>query len=85
VAQALALFTKVMRKISKRLMDIQQAAISATLPLPPSNTSARLDAEVSGKSIDAALHEELEDAGDEVTRAMREKQRDMINSLDISR
>ena len=38
VSQSLALFVKVIRKITKRLQDVQKAAISAelSLPTPPS-------------------------------------------------
>jgi hypothetical protein len=86
VAQSLALFTKVIRKISKRLVDVQKAAIDASMP-GPSEKSVVVKAplKTDGKPVEATMEDELEEAGDEVTRAMREKQREMIKSLDISR
>ncbi|KAH8104752.1 GNAT acetyltransferase 2-domain-containing protein [Cristinia sonorae] len=86
VSQALALFTKVIRKISKRLLDIQKEAISATIPEAPDTST--LPADVSGGSgrvVQASLDDELKEAGDEATRALREKQKEMLDSLDLSK
>jgi N-acetyltransferase 10 len=92
VNQALALFAKVVRKISKRLTDIQRAAVSATLP-PPAASAAPLP--ISGEAgkgtkgtewgVSAALEDELAEAGDVETKALREKQREMISALDLSK
>lgn len=87
VAQALALFVKVIKKISKRLLDIQKAAISAEIPEQPSAHS-RLTADgttATWEPVAASLEEELATAGDEATKALRDKQRAMIDSLDLSR
>jgi len=102
VSQALALFVKVIKKISKRLTDIQKTAIGAELPLPPleAGSSRVSDGIAEGgetgeggkrgekkgeawKSVAAALEDELNEAGDEATRALREKQREMIDALDL--
>jgi len=37
------------------------------------------------KPIEQTVDEELAEAGDEVTKKMREMQREMINSLDLSK
>ncbi|KAH8114397.1 DUF699-domain-containing protein [Phellopilus nigrolimitatus] len=106
VSQALALFVKVVRKITKRLQDIQKAAISAELPLPVS-LSSRVDREkvhdagvmdVDTNSGDVAKDdapgddegdaEVDDDDGDddsEEKRAFKEKQREMIQALDLSK
>ena len=82
VSQALALFVKLIRKITTRLQDIQREAISVALPsvhamaLPTSN-----DLDNGTKELEA----ELTEAGKEVTGEMREKQRAMIDALDLSR
>jgi len=89
VSQALALFVKLIRKISGNLQEIQKAAISATIPAPgPSSRdgagatiSLVADAERGLKTMEA----ELEAAGDEATATLREKQRAMIDSLDLLR
>lgn len=99
VSQALALFNKLIRKISKKLTDIQKEAIGADIPVapPPRNTDTRLhdndggDGGNSGEAskpwqpIEISVEDELDEAGDEVTRVLREKQRAMIESLDLSR
>lgn len=79
---------KLIRKISSSLQEIQKAAISATIPTPvPSQDGAGatislvVDAERGLKTMEA----ELEAAGNEVTATLREKQRAMIDSLDLSR
>ncbi|RPD62967.1 DUF699-domain-containing protein [Lentinus tigrinus ALCF2SS1-6] len=87
VSQSLALFVKVIKKLSKRLLDVQKAAISATIP-DASAAPARNDAEgkkVEFKPLETPLEEELEEAGDEATRALREKQRAMIDALDLTK
>ncbi|KAL5519901.1 hypothetical protein ACEPAG_1561 [Sanghuangporus baumii] len=104
VSQALALFVKVIRKITKRLQDIQKAAISAELALPPSTSTS--DARTRNANEDeneskelrdmAAKNERLKDSGkdenkdenkDETPgqRAFKEKQREMIAALDLSK
>lgn len=83
---------KVIKKISKRLLDVQKAAISATLPdasarAAPSSSSDTGGAKTAAefRPLDTTLEEELQEAGDEATRAMREKQRAMIDALDLSK
>jgi len=89
VSQALALFVKLLRKISCNLQEVQRAAISATIPEPASvsrdetgaTVSLVADAEHGLKNMEA----ELDAAGDEATTALQEKQRAIIESLDLSR
>lgn len=80
---------KLLRKISCTLQETQKAAVSATLsePAPMSQDGAGetislvADAERGLKNMEA----ELDAAGDEATVALQEKQRAMIDSLDLSR
>ncbi|KAF9474755.1 DUF699-domain-containing protein [Pholiota conissans] len=92
VSQALALFGKLIRKISKRLIDIRKAAISAELPEAKltsislvSSTRLEGDSLVGGNNATANMEAELEQAGNEVTSAMRERQKEMLASLDLSK
>jgi N-acetyltransferase 10 len=91
VSQALALFVKIVRKISKRLEDIQKVAIIAEMPTPPTGASGptgsgNLPSQMPDwEVVESVLNEELDEAGDEATRALREKQRQMIDSLDLSK
>lgn len=86
VSQALALFVKVIRKISKRLHDIQKAALSAELPIP-SQPSLRVDLQKQGGAmdVDASNTTVGNDEGDAATKALKEKQREMLQSLDLSK
>ena len=90
VSQALALFAKLIRKISGKLQDIQKAAIDTTIRArapalvsqdPGTRVSLVADAERGLKTMEA----ELDVAGNEATAALREKQRAMIDALDLSR
>ena len=89
VSQALALFVKIIRKISKKLLDIQKAAISAQLPQPSLVGTAgsvggeNVDSATDWRPLETSINVELAEAGDEATREMKEKQREMINSLDL--
>ncbi|RDB21639.1 RNA cytidine acetyltransferase [Hypsizygus marmoreus] len=86
VSQGLALFVKVIRKISKRLVDIQKAAISAELPdVSAKSASSQGPTSMNWKPVAVSLEDELNEAGDEVTSALREKQREMIDSLDLQK
>lgn len=92
VSQALALFVKSIRKISKRLMDIQKSAFEAELPPPPTANGTEDQRTIKAaetlekmKPVEVTIDDELREAGNEVTRGLREKQREMINSLDLSK
>ncbi|OAX41419.1 DUF699-domain-containing protein [Rhizopogon vinicolor AM-OR11-026] len=87
VAQALALFVKVIRKIAKHLVDIQKASIGADIPLAPSTTISRVEEgeSMQWKPVATTVEDELNEAGDEATKALREKQREMIDSLDLTK
>ena len=75
-----------MRKLSKRLQDVQKAAIEATIPdAPPTLPAAATGAGAGARPAAAALEDELKEAGDAATRALREKQRQMIDALDLSK
>lgn len=84
--QALALFGKLIRKLSKRLQDIQKAAISASMPVPAGAIGEAADgAATTWKPVETSLAAELQEAGDEASRALKEKQRQMLDSLDLSK
>ena len=89
VSQILALLVKIVKKISRKLIDIQKAAISAELPVP--NTAVNrvdgdnTDGRTNWKPIETSIQAELDDAGDEVTRGLKERQRELIDSLDLQR
>ena len=83
VSQALALFVKVIRKISKRLLDIQKEVIGASIPEGPSAKEGEIGTD--WKPVEISVEEELNEAGNEVTKVLRERQRAMIDSLDLTK
>ncbi|AQZ13919.1 KRE33 (YNL132W) [Zygosaccharomyces parabailii] len=88
--QAIAMFAKIMRKISIFFRQLQAESIGDTLP----NTAQEEQiAEMNGEVIenyDAAqaldqMEEDLEEAGSEAVQAMREKQKELINSMNLDK
>ncbi|BGP27878.1 nucleolus protein [Rhodotorula toruloides] len=96
VAQTLALFVKVIRKLTKSLQEILKEDVARTLPtedaasaaaariLPAANGS---NGEVSGVATQLshkdAIAKELEEEGNEVLKQLKEQQREVIDSLDL--
>ena len=68
------------------MIDIQKAAIKAQIP---EASSSVLDAlpirQEQGENVTATLDKELEDAGKEVESSMNERQREMLDSLDLKK
>ncbi|KAF8204236.1 DUF699-domain-containing protein [Mycena galopus ATCC 62051] len=79
VSQTLALFSKVIRKITKRLVDVQKAAIGADIPDPSTRTSTL------AAPIAMPLEEELDEAGEGEMSKEKQRQREMIDSLDLKK
>jgi len=79
----------VIRKITKHLVDIQKASIGADIPLAPTTMISRADdggeKPMQWKPVETTVEDELNEAGDEATKALREKQREMIDSLDLNK
>ena len=81
---------KVIRKISKQLTEIQKTAIGVTIPEAATAPTTKVDGEresrtTDWKPVEVSLDDELREAGDNATNALREKQREMIDSLDLSK
>lgn len=87
VAQSLALFVKTIRKMTKSLQEIQKAAISSTLPNPhgPAAKIFAPSAESFASTVggERGIVAELKEEGDEVLKALREEQREVIDGLDL--
>jgi len=73
-------------------MDIQKSALEAELPPPPTSNGTEDQRSIKAaealekmKPVEITIDDELREAGNEVTRELREKQREMINSLDLSK
>ncbi|KIO06091.1 hypothetical protein M404DRAFT_999312 [Pisolithus tinctorius Marx 270] len=95
VSQTLALFVKLIRKITKKLQDIQREAVGADIPPVASSNVSRVTSNIDAertegtggdtwKPMSTNIEDELDEAGDEATRILRERQRAMFEALDLS-
>ncbi|CCK72011.1 ribosome biosynthesis protein KRE33 KNAG_0I02250 [Huiozyma naganishii CBS 8797] len=89
--QTIAMFAKVMRKISVYFKNLIREHVGQSLPseAPKDETVAEMNGE-EVKVLDAAetfdqMEEDLEEAGTEAVKAMREKQKELINSLKLDK
>lgn len=95
--QILALFMKVVKKMSTYFHSIQAAAVESEMPSEyqtvkqnrvngsRTNGTHVEPAEGDWQPMEQTLDDDLEEAGNEVKKVMREKQRELINSLDLSK
>jgi N-acetyltransferase 10 len=91
-SQALALFAKMIVRISKQLQDIQKEAISAELPerqqvlrnLPSGDTSGQQGTD-NWQPMATTVEEDLEEVVDEETKKQRALQRELIDSMDLTK
>jgi N-acetyltransferase 10 len=92
VSQLLAIFIKVMRKISLYLSSLVTGALEAEMPDPSKvgvsreNAAGMHDDEVVDNKyapIETSLEDELEEGGDEAMTELRAKQRELIDSLPL--
>ncbi|KAJ2913890.1 hypothetical protein MD484_g6524, partial [Candolleomyces efflorescens] len=91
VSQVLALLVKVVRKLGKRLAEVRREEVEKTLPPPATaaaSTSTAAAANVEGtgaewEGVGERMERELEEAGDEEQKRLRDRQREMLDSLDL--
>jgi N-acetyltransferase 10 len=82
--QVMAMFVKVIKKTCTAFRDIQKAAIEKELPKEPKMNGVSNGTEKFAP-LEQELNEDLEEAGNEAVFALREKQRELINSLDLQK
>ncbi|KAF3092983.1 N-acetyltransferase 10 [Orbilia oligospora] len=97
--QVLAMFVKIMRKVSTALGGIVSQAIEETLPaehhgrkkvgaeeaIDGGEDEEMADVSKRLKPLEQTLEEDLEEGADEVKIALKEKQRELINALDLQK
>lgn len=90
--QLLAMFIKILRKVTTHFGSLVSAAVSAELPqaerlgVTRQDASGAHDDEVVDDRfvpLDTSLEDELEEGGDEALRTLRQKQRELIDSLPL--
>jgi N-acetyltransferase 10 len=96
-SQILALFIKAIRKISAYFKEVQSKAIEAEtgLPVKRPRVEDEEEDELDGRrdiqdvdswqAVKEDLDEDLEEAGQQAIAGLKEKQRDLINSLDLKK
>lgn len=91
-SQLLAMFIKIMRKLSSHFGNLVTGAIDADLPkqetlgVSRADASAAHDDEIVDErfvALETNLEDELEEGGDEAMKALREKQRELIDALPL--
>lgn len=90
-SQLLAMFIKIMRKMSSHFSALVSGQIEASMPqrdigVSREDASGALDDEVVDTRfvpLETGLEEELEEGGDEALRALKEKQRELIDALPL--
>ncbi|KAI9286623.1 GNAT acetyltransferase 2-domain-containing protein [Umbelopsis sp. AD052] len=90
-SQILALFIKAVRKISAYFKEVQSKAMEIELPAKRPREEDEEDGKRdiqdvdSWKAVKEDLDEDLEEAGQQVIAGLKEKQRDLINTLDLKK
>ncbi|KAI1856438.1 hypothetical protein JX265_011685 [Neoarthrinium moseri] len=92
-SQLLAMFTKITRKMMAHFDTLVKGAVAADMPrgdaigVSVENASGVHDDEMVDTRfapLEKSLEDELEEGGDEALKAIREKQRELINSLPLT-
>jgi N-acetyltransferase 10 len=83
-SQVMAMFIKIIKKVSTAFHEIEKASIEKEIPHEP-----HVDVNTNGNEpfvpLEQDLDEEIEEAGNAAVSALREKQRELINSLDLQK
>lgn len=89
--QILAMFIKIIRKVANHFRILLTESIAATLPTEDAGKRKAITATEDGegqdgfKPLEQSLQDDLDEGGKEVMAAFREKQKDLINSMDLSK
>ncbi|KAI1169726.1 N-acetyltransferase-like protein [Nemania sp. FL0916] len=91
MSQALAMFTKIVKKFATHFEKLISGAIEASLPkdnigVSVANASGMHDDEIVDmrfNPLEKSLADELEEGGDEAMKEIRQKQRELIDSLPL--
>ncbi|KAI1920230.1 N-acetyltransferase 10 [Ophidiomyces ophidiicola] len=90
-SQLMAMFIKIIRKVSTHFRSLIEGAVAETLPpedigVAPNDAMGVHDDEIIDtrfKPLDVGLEEELKQGGDEINKELREKQRALIDALPL--
>lgn len=87
--QAMAMFAKIIRKFSTYFRKVLSKAIEESMPELEDERVDEMDGkstkQIDVEAVEQRLQEDLEEAGDEAIKEMREKQRELINALNLDK
>ncbi|KAL4866807.1 hypothetical protein BDV12DRAFT_129648 [Aspergillus spectabilis] len=89
-SQLLAMFLKIVRKLSTHFRSLQESAVADTLPAEVPTAEAAADAhdevvDERFKPLETSLDDELREGGEAINAEMREKQRALIDALPLDK
>lgn len=93
VNQGLALFVKIMRKVSKHLQEIQKESAGRDIPVEEPVVKRKVALAINGeqvgtsdwKPMSTTVEEDLTEVVDEDTKKARAMQRELIDSMDLTK
>lgn len=88
VSQTLAMFAKVVRKVTNSFRDLVTKAIDAEMPVLKDDAVDEMDGVEKDDTfapLEQTLEEDLEEGGAEVMSELKAKQRELIDSLDLTK
>lgn len=85
--QTIAMFAKIIRKISVYFRDLVNKSVEETLPEYRDEKVMEMDGEEDTQfhAIEGTIEDELTGEGKEAVKALKEKQRELINSLNLNK
>lgn len=86
--QSMAMFAKIIRKFLNVFRDLQLKQIAEEMPELKDEVVQEMDGEaedVDYDAIEAKFNQDLEEAGDDAMKEMRERQKELINALDLDK
>ena len=87
-SQLLAMFVKIVRKVSSQFRRLLEGAVVETMPQPPptaNDDAADGEKEQRFAPLQKSLDDELREGGEEVDKELKEKQRALIDALPLDK
>jgi len=79
------MFVQLIRKVVKHIQTLRKSTIAETVPDVSGAAQFKGAAEGEWKPVEESVDAELKEAGDEVTKRLKEAQRQMIDDLDLAK
>lgn len=86
--QSMAMFAKIVRKFSTYFREVLSKLIEDTMPVFEDEAVKEMDGHAEHVDYDAVeqqLQDDLQEAGDEAVKELREKQRELINAINLDK